>query len=248
MATTPIVPRYPLDTTGVSPNNKIEQEAHTLTNRPIRAIAPEYGAYFTESIVVRDTTNSTELVKNTDYYCAEMYAVPSSKYGKEICSIVVITNPAISSNVDIDYQALGGPWSYSQQAIVQMIDSLNLDNRPVTWDDIINKPHGFNPVHHLHDAGDVYGFEYVVAELERIRQAILLGDSVSHDLIYAYINNEIERLELKHDQDMSDMEDFMNNNFIKKNSSENGSIRIISGVAEVYANGTWRQFWPPLWQ
>ena len=233
----PIVTRYPLDPTGVSPNNKVEGEEHTLLARPIRAIAPSYGAFFTESLVVYEKNNPTPLVPNVDYYSAELYEVPTAKYGKEICSVIVITNSNVGSDIVIEYQALGGPWSYSQQAIIQMINNLDLDDRPVTWGDIIGKPTEFNPAHHLHDAGDVYGFEYIVAELERIYQAIIIGDSKSHDLIYAYIDSK--------DQEIYD---YLNDNFVKKNSDDEGSIRINNGKAEIRVAGAWKQFWPPLWQ
>lgn len=249
MPAAPIVTRYPLDPTGVSTNNKVEGEPHTLSARPIRAIAPLYGAFFTESIVVKEVATGNTLVKNTDYYCSELYQVPSANYGKEICSIILIINSNIQPDITIDYQALGGPWSYSQQAIVQMLDNLNIDDRPVTWDDIINKPEAFAPLPHLHDAGDVYGFEYVVAGLERLRQAILLGDSVSHDLIYAYIDQQIANLKQYTDDQIAQLKAYVDSNFVKNNVTVEGSIRVLAGgIAEVFASSQWRQFWPPLWQ
>lgn len=190
----PIVTRYPLDPTGISPDNLVVDEEHVLSNRPIKAFATNYGGYFTESIIVKEKATQLELVKGVDYYCAELYAVPTAKYGKEICSVVVITNPSITSEVQVTYQALGGPWSTSSQAIIQMMENLNLDDRPVTWGNIIGKPSEFNPAHHLHDSGDIYGFEYIVAELERIRQAILMGDVASHDEIYRYIDEAFSHL------------------------------------------------------
>ena len=234
---TPIVTRYPLDPTGISPNNSVVGEEHTLSNRPIRAIAPSYGAFFTDSIVIKEKSTSQELIKNIDYYCAELYEVPTVKYGKEICSVIIITNTNISSDIIIDYQALGGPWSYSQQAIVQMINNLDIDDRPVNWGDIIGRPTEFNPAHHLHDIGDVYGFEYIVAQLERIYQAIIIGDAASHDVIYQYIDDKIAGLK-----------DYTDTNFIKKNSEEEGSIRIMSGKAQIRIGSAWKQFWPPVWQ
>lgn len=233
----PIVIRYPLDPTGISPDNKVEKEPHVLPNRPIRALAPSYGAFFTESLVVRESDTQNVLVANEDYFSSELYEVPTARYGKEICSIIVISNSAVSSNIEIDYQALGGPWSYSQEAIIQMVNNLNLDDRPVAWGDIINKPLEFNPANHLHDIGDLYGFEYIVAQLERVYQAILLGDTVSHDQIYAYIDNQIASLKA-----------YADTTFVKKGSTDEGSVRVVAGVAQVMVSGVWRQFYPPQWQ
>lgn len=185
----PIVTRYPLDPTGTSANNLVEDEVHDLGARPIRAFPTNYGGFYTESVVVTEVATQLPLVKGVDYYPAELYEVPSYKYGKEICSVIVLTNANISTPVSITYQAVGGPYSTSQQALLQIMEQLNLDDRPVRWGDIIDKPPAFNPAHHLHDAGDIYGFEYIVAELERIRQAILMGDVASHDAIYKYIDD-----------------------------------------------------------
>lgn len=184
---TPLVIQYPEDPTGVSPNNAVQNEPHTLSNRQVRVFATDYGAFYTESLKIRDAANN-QLLTADQYYAAELYEVPSARYGKEICAIVVITDPTVSSNILVDYQALGGPFSTSATAIINQIENLNLDDRPVSWGNIIGKPSEFPPSHHLHDAGDVYGFEYLVHALDRIRAAIEMGDAISHDQIYLYID------------------------------------------------------------
>lgn len=193
----PIVVRYPLDPTGVSPDNRVVGEPHSLGARATRAFATTYGGFYANTLVLRERSTQRTLTKGIDYFLAELYEVPTMKYGKEVYSIVVVTNPAVLTDVECDYQAVGGPYSTSQQAIIQMINNLNLDDRPVTWKDILNKPDEFNPAHHLHDAGDIYGFEYVVNALERIRRAIILGDAASHDEIYAYIDAAINQLTIE---------------------------------------------------
>lgn len=193
----PIVTRYPLDPTGVSPDNLVAGEEHDLGARPIRAFATSYGGFYTESVILKEKVTGRVLDKDVDYYCAELYEVPTLKYNKEVCSVIVVTNAAVASPVEVTYQCVGGPYSTSQQALLQMIEQLDLDDRPVTWGNIIGKPDAFTPAHHLHDAGDIYGFEYVVAELERIRQAILMGDVASHDEIYRYIDATFNELDGK---------------------------------------------------
>ncbi len=191
---TPLVLKYPLDDTGTSPDNLVRGEPHEMVRRQTRAIATLYGGYYAESLVVRDKATGLPLTED-QYYAAEMYQLPTIKYSKMICSVVIITDPSVSDNVEIDYQALGGEYSTSQQALVQMINNLLLDDRPVAWGNIIGKPDRFAPAAHLHDAGDIYGFEYVVYELQRIRAAILMGDVASHDEIYRYIDNVQTELE-----------------------------------------------------
>ncbi len=188
MATTPSpIYRYPLDKTGVSPDNLVTGEEHQLSNRTVRCVAPTYGGFYAESVVVKDAITQVVLVKGTDYYFGEMFEFPTGAYGKEIWGVIVITKPGVTK-VSIQYQALGGDYSYSMDAVIAMIDSLNLGERPVEWGAIIGRPALFDPASHLHDIGDVYGFEYVVSALIQLRNAILQGDVASHDEIYRYID------------------------------------------------------------
>lgn len=187
---TPLVIRYPLDPTGTNPNNLVTGEIQNLTpNRNVRAIATMYGAFFTNSLIVTDTSNNQVLTPGTQYYAAELYELPSARYGQEICAVILITDPTVSNQVSLQYQALGGPYSTSAQAIIQQIENLGLDTRPVAWGDILDRPSEFPPAFHLHDIGDVYGFEYLVHAIDRVRDAIEVGDAQQYDQIYAYIDH-----------------------------------------------------------
>lgn len=180
--------RYPLDPTGVNPNNKVLNEPHTLQNRTIRVVAPSYGAFFTESLVIKDVTNNNVTLTSTQFKAVELYEFPSGRYGKEICGVILITDVSVSNNISISYQALGGDYSTNTDAIVAMLNTIDLDNRPVSWPNLIGKPAQFVPAMHYHDIGDVYGFEYVVHAIERLRMAVLAGDDTTHDEILRYID------------------------------------------------------------
>jgi hypothetical protein len=183
--------RYPLDITGVNPDNLVEGDIRPLPIRPVRAVCPSYGAYYTEGLIVKDVATQQVLTKNVDYYCAELFRVPTDRYGKEICGLVVIKNPAVGTSVELTYQCLGGEYSTNSEAVVQMLATLELDNRPVTWPNVVNKPDAFPAAPHFHDAGDIYGFEYVVHALDRVATAIETGDDAAHDVIYRYIDDAI---------------------------------------------------------
>lgn len=184
---TSLIYRYPLDGTGVSPDNKVIGEEHQLSNRTVRVVAPTYGGFYADSVVVRDLNTGVPLIRTTDYIFGELFEFPTGRYGKEIFGIIAIKKQGVTA-ISIDYQVLGGDYSYSMAAIIEMIDSLDLGDRPADWGSIIGRPTAFPPASHFHDAGDVYGFEYLVHSVERVRQAILLGDTASHDEIYKYID------------------------------------------------------------
>jgi hypothetical protein len=198
---TPLVIRLPLDWTGQSTDNLVVDEPHALTaNRTYRAIAPLQGAFFQASLKVYDNATGALLTDGTNgtveqYYACEYYELPSEYCGKEIDAIIIVKDPSVSNDVRITYQALGGAYGTSVQAIIQQIENLGLDDRPVAWGDIIGKPAEFPPSKHLHDAGDVYGFEYLVHACDRIRDAIEIGDQASHDAIYRYIDAAIAALQ-----------------------------------------------------
>lgn len=191
MATTP---RFNVDLTGTSVNNRVVDEPHTLPAKVYRSIAPIYGPYYTESLVVVDAAGSQTLTRDVHYKCLDVVGIPTAQSGKEICTIIVITAQSVSSNVILHYQALGGNYERTHEAIKLLMDNLLTDTRPVSWPNILNRPDGVEPSHHLHNVGDVYGFEYLTTELERLKNAILLGDEIAHMEILGYVDANISAL------------------------------------------------------
>ncbi len=184
---------YQLDTTGVSPDNKIANEPHTLAAKKVRALAPLHSPFFKDSVIIKDSSNNRTLA-NTEYKFYSLQALASAMYGKEIYNIVLITNPAVSSNVSITYQTLGGEYNRVYESTKDLLDQLYSDNRPVTWPNIEDEPESFNPVHHLHAVGDTIGFEYVVAALERLRTVIMTSALMQSDKILEYVEAKLSAL------------------------------------------------------
>lgn len=162
-----------LDITGRNINNRILDEPHSLANRNVRSIAPNLGPFFSDSLVVKD--NNVILTRGVDYQIVELHQEATLLYGKEISSVILIINRNISSNVTITYQALGGHFSYSSNAIANMYQTITNDTRAVDWVNVLNKPSEFTPTVHRHLLDDVFGFEPIVDHLERIKRAITLG-------------------------------------------------------------------------
>jgi len=225
--------RYPYDKTGVAASNKVVAEPHLMPRRRNRAVATEAGPFYTESVELIDAATLQPLVKGVDWYPIYYQEIPSKLAGKEVCSLALITNEQISDNVLFTYQAVGGEFSYSAAALARMIHDLDLDNRPVKWPDIINKDEQYNPAPHLHDAGDTYGWEYVVQSLERIAEAILMGDRASHDEILRYIDAALALLQGYTDQIKALLEEHMQD---KENPHEVTRVQLnVYSIPEVNA-------------
>lgn len=188
----PINPiRYPLDLTGTSRDNLVLNELHTLKPTRVRAVALQNGAFYTASVVIRDVATARVLVVGQDYEFDNLYQMASEHAKAEVAAIIVITNTEVSNTISVDYQCIGGLYGYSTTAIMQQIEDLQLDNRKVEWGNIYNKPAVYPPAKHLHDIGDVYGFEYLVQAIQQLRHAIMVGDEGSHENIYRYIEKTI---------------------------------------------------------
>ena len=164
------------DSTGKNSDNLILDEPHNLSSRPTRSIAPEYGAFFADSFVLR-SGSTTWGVRGQDYQIVELHQEATLKFGREICSVVLVLNRDIPSDVVISYQALGGPYSHNDKSIANLYQSVINDSRPIDWANVFDKPSEFAPTIHRHLLDDVYGFEPVVDYLERIKRAITLGQT-----------------------------------------------------------------------
>jgi uncharacterized FlaG/YvyC family protein len=178
---------YPLDPSGSNPANLVVGEIHTTLNRSIRAVVTNYGAFFGGSMVIKDLATGLNL-NTSQWYPAQLYTQPTLQFGSPIYSLIMITDGTVSDNIALTYQAVGGPYSTSQQALVDYINNLDLDSRPVSWPAIINKPDGYTPSPHLQDVGTVYGFEYIVQSLDRLTYAIQVGDAAYNDSLLAYVD------------------------------------------------------------
>ena len=165
-----------LDTTGINPDNRIGPEPHTLSNRQVRSISPTLGPFFAAGFELYDGV--TKLDRGIHYQFAELHQEATLLYAREIWSVILVIDSAVSSNVSIVYQALGGHYQYNDAAIANLYETVMQDNRPIDWaTGIINKPYEYQPTNHRHLLDDIFGFEPVVDYLERIKRAITLGQT-----------------------------------------------------------------------
>lgn len=172
--------KYPLDKTGTSITNKVVGEIREINSTRERAFVPAAGPFYADSMVITNNATGKVLVPVDDYILCQPFQQAALRTGKDVeCVIWLKTDVPIE--VKIDYQVVGGEYSFNIDALLQMIQEIDLDGRPVTWGSIIGRPTAYPAAPHIHDIGDTYGWEYVVFQLEGIRNAILVGDEASHD-------------------------------------------------------------------
>jgi len=185
-----LILKYPIDPTAVNPNNRIVGEEHDLGTGVNRAIVPHYSAFYSESLVVWVEDQVEPLVPNQHYIAAQLHADATASLNREVCMAVVIIDQNVMGKVTLEYQTVGGDFSVSVDALRQAIEDEDLDERTVSWGDIIARPSAYPPAPHLHDIGDLYGFEYVTEALEALRHAILIGDEAVHEEMRQWIRYE----------------------------------------------------------
>lgn len=187
--TQPLLPLvYQLDKTATNSNNLVLNEIHNLSTMKRRCIAPIHAPFYSDGVVIRDVSNSNRILQPNEYGFFLLQAIPTSVIGKEVYGIIVIENPLVSSQVSVDYQTVGGEYSRTYAATKEMIDILLNDNRPSTWPNVIDRPAFFSPVAHLHELGDSIGYEYILAQLERLRQILLLRNDLLIENLLKYLD------------------------------------------------------------
>jgi len=192
MSVPPVI-QYPLDRTGTSETNKVVGERREINIASERAFVPKAGPFFANSFILYNADTMEPLRPVDDYILAQPHAQAAQRTGLDVQSVVVLKVPTPIA-VTYDYQVVGGEYSWNLEGLQALIDELTLDDRAITWGSVIGRPTAYPPTPHIHDIGDTFGWEYVVWQLERITNAILVGDEASHDELRAqiqYVRDEL---------------------------------------------------------
>jgi hypothetical protein len=188
--------RYAFDPTGQNTDNFVDSEAHTLPVRRVRALAPKYGPFYGKTVKLVEASTGRVLTYGTHYSLGELLPTATQKVGQGIYSIIVVTDAAVLSDILVSYQTIGGDFSYSPEALISMLTMrLNPATNTVNWADVIGKPDQYIPAKHLHDVGDVFGFEYVVEAINRVKEALLWARTPMYDALLNWITDQLSHID-----------------------------------------------------
>lgn len=191
---------YPVDYTGVSPSNALVAETVTLETNNVRAFSPLYAPFFAKNIRIVDAATGQALTHN-QYKLYNLVATASALTapGDDVYSIVVILDQNVSANLLVDYQTVGGAYCIGYDAITQLVrnalaSSQSNPNNPLDWSSVTELPTSFAQTLHLHPLSDTVGWEFIAAQLEQIKLAILLGDHLAKHEVIDYVNQTMVNL------------------------------------------------------
>lgn len=192
---TDILLKYFLDTTGTKSSNKVSGESHALNGRKVRALRPDYGLFFGKSMKVVDTASGKTLTPGTQYRPGEMDVRLTAKYGKSICEIVLITDENVMGPVELTYQVLGGEESVSRRALIDIVNSMDVDGEDIPFKDLVGVPDVFNPAPHKQHSITLYGMAHLVEAIKRLRVAVETGNQAAQQALSDFIKRALSDAE-----------------------------------------------------
>lgn len=187
----PAITMLPLDLKGTKLSNRIANEARTLIrvdNQPHRVLLPRHGAFYNDENL-RIFDGGRRLVHGVDYTTTYLYRDLGMLAAKPVYAFIVITNTDVSNSLVLNYHAVGGNYGVNVEELRALLDAINPDNFRVNYEDIINKPKGFNPAPHMDEYWQLYGAETTVTVLNRVRDLLGRNDEAIVQELKDYANN-----------------------------------------------------------
>lgn len=185
---TPLLIKYPFDPTGDAPTNRITGEIHTLPRSRNRSFALNAGPFYADSVILRTIPGNQILERNVHYRTLYLYEYYTRKTGMPVTAVIHVFDETIQGTVVAEYQVVGGEASSNTTAIQQLIQSLEIDNRGIVFDDIIDLPVTWPPAPHLHHVGDWYGMEALIDAIQDLTVMMDGTRSAAFDQIVAQLN------------------------------------------------------------
>ena len=165
MSTAKQYKRYPLDLTGNHPDNRVMTEVHSITPQE-RIFNVMAGAFYTESVQI--TYLGEQLTAHEDFRFHRVVEDAIRQSGKDVAMLIEITDKAISGDIEVRYQAVGGEFQNIHESLVEMLENYKHDARGTFYKDIIEKPRFFEPVRHLTSIYDIYGLNPIAGPLNEL--------------------------------------------------------------------------------
>lgn len=165
MSTAKQYKRYPLDLTGNHPDNRVMAEVHSITPQE-RIFNVMAGAFYTASVQI--TYLGEQLKAHEDFRFHRVVEDAIRQSGKDVAMLIEITDKAISGDIEVRYQAVGGEFQNIHESLVEMLENYKHDARGTFYKDIIEKPRFFEPVRHLTSIYDIYGLNPIAGPLNEL--------------------------------------------------------------------------------
>lgn len=180
---TPILTKYKFDVTGKDPENLIGGERHTIASGPKnKIIAALEGPFFSDTVKVR-LEDGSYLDPWVDFQPVHHFPEASKRTGRSCTCFVKILNESVVGDIFVEYQVVGGSYSYNSITLENLLWAIINDERDVLWDNINNKPATYPPSYHIHDIFlDTYGWEDRIAFATWVADGVIMrGERLNYE-------------------------------------------------------------------
>lgn len=190
--------RYPLDLTAQSETNYVGNVEYTLPATGPKVIYLNEGFFYTESLIVFDPDQSKALERGVDYYVLQMNHHVEVQSAHRAACYIYIKDPLVASRVEVSAQFVGGYYALCLESIIELYNTVVWSSIAVFTNEMnVGTISLFAADHPLYDSQDRYGFTYMVAALDRLRNAISYGDGIAWDEFYNTLEAMRSDIEIK---------------------------------------------------
>lgn len=181
---------YPQDLNGTNPLNLIKNEIHSLQvpgPKDFYFIIPYAAPFFVDSLKVFNVANGQQYKEGEDYLVGHRFIEAMDSIGRPIAGSIRFLRFDIVGQVRLEYRTIGGPWGFSDAAILRELSNKKLNPLVRSWGDIDVLPYSFPPLEHDQPLNSLIGSAELRASLERIAdvmEATASGTTQSHLVDY----------------------------------------------------------------
>lgn len=169
---------YSLDLTGLLLSNKVinePQAANELNARGFYFIIPQYGPFFENNLVVKNTVGgvTTTLVKDTDYFLGTICIGVSASTSLNVYSSIVLHPDKSTGTFSITYQALGGVYETDPTAFIDSLSQMDINPLKTSWEQVSAYPTRYPDTPTPWYQQDLVGQEDLVNKLHGLEKTII---------------------------------------------------------------------------
>lgn len=185
---------YPYDNSGVSPENLVKGELHSVNEAHFRDyyfLVPNFAPFFVDNFKAFITVNNEtrQLVEDVDYSFALSYVTGTRVTGKQMYGAITLHNLQLNGIIRVEYQTIGGNHMADRYAVLTTLADKAYNPRTTIWDVVTDVPDALPPTPHYQDYDTFFGQDKVVAELHNIVEAIANNSSVTRETINEFLRS-----------------------------------------------------------
>ena len=226
---------YPEDYTGKNLDHRKISEKRKLTDATSRLVTLDFGAFFAESLVIRNVATGRLLTPGKDFACVELDTLATERSGRQVCTAILVENQQVE-DIEIDYIFVGGQHMSGLHLMKELkaIYPNGLEPR-YHWENILNKPETFKSKAHQTHVKELYGFDGINHSLQEMIDGLSYKDSQYIDNTFSKVMTKLNEMNVQLDNFIADTQEALNqafedfrvqdNEYIFTNTKENPAVK-----------------------